>query len=202
MFKFSKIDFDIDSIIDTAIDDINFEQPDAVDFFDKDGYELTKLEQTYYQTQGLPVIKYTANHPGLFQPWITVEHDNLSIDHSCAMLRCAFDGLARQQITKHQHRNPRFGWLLTCKPKWGLDLNIDYCSSDFALEVIHLEIDSNTVDNITDSRDRIEDFVKDTDWIDAAHRVWQLRDQWQHLTGWYAQAHWKAKYFGFERPWY
>ncbi len=202
MFTISEIDFRTDGLIDCAINDQDFYHARAIDFFDKDGYELTPIEQAYYQASGLKVIKYTANHPGVFQPWITVDHAEVSIDHSCAMLRCGFTGPARDQIHKHTSHTPRFGWLLTCQPKFGLDINIDYCCPDFAVEVIHLESDCDNPDHMHTERDQLEQFVISIDWVDAAHKIWQRRDQWQHLTGWYAQAHWKAKYFGFARPWH
>ena len=202
MFRIDKINFLKDPKIDIIIDDVFFKDQRAVNFFDKDGYELTKLEQIYYRAQGLEVTKYTADHPGVFQPWIHVDHPYLSIDHSCAMYRCNFENDARKQIKWHSKKYPRVGWLLTCKKKWGLDLNIDYCDGDIALEVLHLEWDSPNLEFIEEERIKAEALVKNTDWVDAAKRVWLLRDEWQNLKGWYAQAHWKATYFGLERPWY
>ena len=73
MFKIEKINFLKDPVVDVEIDSIYFKDPKAVDFFDKDGYELTRLEQAYYNAQGYKVVKYTADHPGVFQPWISVE---------------------------------------------------------------------------------------------------------------------------------
>jgi len=202
MFLINSIEFFVDPSINQIIDPKFILDPRAVDFFDKDGYELTDLEQHYYRAQGLAVRHYTANHPGLFQTWITVDHEYLSIDHSCAMHRCNFTGAAREQLLEYRSQNPRLGWLLTSRQKWGLDLDIDYCDQDIALEVIHLEWDSYDAATAEEQRSCAEQLVLATDWIDAAHQIWRHRDQWQNLTGWYAQAHWKAKYFGLARPWY
>ena len=202
MFQIQKIDFIADPVVNVEIDDFHYDDPKAIDFFDKDGYELTRLEQAYYSAQGYKVIKYTADHPGIFQPWISVEHDKISIDHSCAMYRCNFEDDAKEQIEKHRLNNHRIGWLLTSKKKWGLDLDIDYCDDEIALEVLHLEWDSPNVDFIEEERIKTEQLVLNTDWVDAAKKLWTLRDEWQNLKGWYAQAHWKANYFGLERPWY
>lgn len=202
MFSIAKINFLADPKIDVAIDDVYYKDPRALEFFDKDGYELTKLEQIYYTAQGYDIVKYTADHPGIFQPWIAVDHEYLSIDHSCAMYRCSFEGAARSQVERQAKRFTRAGWLLTCKKKWGLDLDIDYCDGNIALEVLHLEWDSPSLEYIEQERVKAEALVKNTDWVDAAKRVWTLRDEWQNLKGWYAQAHWKATYFGLERPWY
>ena len=136
MFTIAKIDFLEKPIVDVEIDNIHFADSRAVDFFDKDGYELTRLEQVYYSAQGYKVIKYTADHPGIFQPWISVRHENITIDHSCAMYRCSFEGDAKKQIEKHRQENHRVGWLLTSKQKWGLDLDIDYCDNQIAIVVI------------------------------------------------------------------
>ena len=202
MFLVNPID-PIDNLsVSQSIDKSYLQDPRAVDFFDKDGYELTQLEQHYYRAQGLTVSRYTANHPGLFQPWITVNHEYLSIDHSCAMYRCDFTDAAREQLLEYRSQNPRLGWLLTSKQKWGLDLDIDYCDQDIALEVIHLEWDSYDAATAEEQRVQAEQLVLNTDWIDAAYKIWHHRDQWQNLVGWYAQAHWKAKYFGLVRPWY
>ncbi|NDF75232.1 MAG: hypothetical protein EB114_13830 [Betaproteobacteria bacterium] len=202
MFLVNPID-PIDNLsVSQSIDKSYLQDPRAVDFFDKDGYELTQLEQHYYRAQGLVVSRYTADHPGLFQPWITVNHEYLSIDHSCAMYRCDFTGAARDQLLEYRSQNSRLGWLLTSRQKWGLDLNIDYCDQNIALEVIHLEWDSYDAATAEEQRVQAEQLVLNTDWIDAAYKIWDRRDQWQNLTGWYAQAHWKAKYFGLARPWY
>ena len=202
MFTIAKIDFLEKPIVDVKIDNIHFADSRAVDFFDKDGYELTRLEQVYYSAQGYKVVKYTADHPGIFQPWISVDHENIIIDHSCAMYRCSFEGDAKKQIEKHRQENHRVGWLLTSKQKWGLDLDIDYCDNQIALEVLHLEWDSPNKEFIEEERIKAEQIVLNTDWVDAAKKLWSMRDEWQYLKGWYAQAHWKANYFGLERPWY
>lgn len=202
MFKIYPVNFLDDPVINVEIDILHFKDPKAVDFFDKDGYELTRLEQAFYTAQGYQVTKYTADHPGVFQPWISVEHPFISIDHSCAMYRCSFEGSAKKQVEYQRKNNYRYGWLLTSNKKWGLDLDIDYCDENISLEVLHLEWDSPSKDKIEEERIKAEQLVLQTDWEDAAHRIWALRDQWQPLKGWYAQAHWKATYFGLERPWY
>lgn len=202
MFSISQINFLKNPSVEVEIDDKCFANPNIVNFFDKDGYELTELEQLYYQAQGYPITNYTAGHPGFFQPWISIDHEHLSIDHSCVMYRCDFQKHAKEQILKHKLNNKRLGWLLTSQQKWGLDIDIDYCDENFALEVIHLEWDAPNAELIDQHRQRAEQLVLNTDWVDAAHKIWKMRDQWQNLKGWYAQAHWKAKYFGLERPWY
>jgi hypothetical protein len=202
MFKIAQIDFINNPSISKEIDCIHFNNPSCVDFFDKDGYELTTLEQQYYAEQGYPITNYTADHPGFFHPWISVNHEYISIDHSCAMYRCNFVDAAKAQIIKHKKENRRLGWLLTCNQKWGLDVDIDYCDDQFSLEVLHLEWDAPSADIIQEHKSKAESLILNVDWVDAAHCIWALRDQWQNLKGWYAQAHWKAKYFGLERPWY
>jgi hypothetical protein len=202
MFKIAEINFNTNPIVDIEINPVYLNEISCMDFFDKDGYELTKLEQIYYTNKGYPITNYTAGHPGYFQPWISVEHEHLNIDHSCAMYRCNFVDAARDQIEQYKLRNLRLGWLLTCQQKWGLDIDIDYCDHNFSLEVLHLEWDAPSAELIQEHKEQAEYLILNTDWVDAAHRVWALRDQWQNLKGWYAQAHWKASYFGLERPWY
>jgi hypothetical protein len=202
MFTIANIEFLENPTIDVQVNSKYLEDPNFIAFFDKDGYELTALEQQYYICQGYPITNYTAGHPGFFQPWISVQHEYLTIDHSCAMYRCNFTGQARDQIENYKSKNLRLGWLLTCAQKYGIDVDIDYCDENFALEVIHLEWDAPNLELIQYHKEQAEKLILNTDWVDAAHRIWALRDQWQNLTGWYAQSHWKAKYFGLERPWY
>ena len=104
------------------------------------------------------------------------------------MYRCSFEDAAKKQIEKYRKINYRVGWLLTSKKKWGLDLDIDYCDDTIALEVLHLEWDSPDLELIEIEREKAEQLVLNTDWIDAAKRLWELKDQWQNLKGWYAQA--------------
>ena len=59
MFSIAKINFLADPKIDVAIDDVYYKDPRALEFFDKDGYELTKLEQVYYTAQGYDIVKYS-----------------------------------------------------------------------------------------------------------------------------------------------
>jgi len=202
MFKIAEIDFLKNPSVKNTIDSKYLIDPQYVDFFDKDGYELTQIEQEYYRAQGYTITTYTAGHPGFFQPWISVDHEHLTVDHSCAMYRCDFTEAARDQIEMYKSTNYRLGWLLTCNQKYGLDVDIDYCDSNFALEVLHLEWDAPNLDLILEHKAQAEQLILNTDWVDAAHQIWAKRDEWQYLKGWYAQSHWKATYFGLERPWY
>ena len=188
--------------ITNPIEDEHLTNSSLTEFFDKDGYELTLLEKLYYKSQGFRVVPYTAYHPGLFEQWIEFDHPNLKVDHSCALYRCSFDGDALKQLQQYRSQNYRLGWLADVKHKWGLDFNLDYCDETRSLEVIHIEADAPTLDLILEEQYKIEQLVKNTDWVDAANRVWNLREEWMNLKGWYAQAHWKATYFGLARPWY
>lgn len=188
--------------ITNPIDNTHLIDSSLTEFFDKDGYEITLLEKLYYESQGFRVVPYTAYHPGLFEQWIEFDHPNLKVDHSCAMYRCSFDGDALDQLQRYRPQNYRLGWLADVKHKWGLDFNLDYCDETRSLEVIHVEADAPTLDLILEEQYIIEQLVKNTDWVDAANQVWNLREEWMNLKGWYAQAHWKAKYFGLARPWH
>lgn len=188
--------------IETAVSEHLLADSSLLEFFDKDGYELTLLEKHYYENAGYKVVPYTAYHPGLFEPWISFDHPYLKVDHSCALYRCSFNGDALEQLQQHRTKNHRLGWLADVKHKWGLDFNLDFCDETRSLEVIHLEADAPTLDLILEQQYEIEQLVMNTDWLDAAEQIWKHRDEWMSLKGWYAQAHWKAKYFGLERPWY
>lgn len=202
MIKIHPIAHHVNLKITNPVDAENLSDSNLLEFFDKDGYELTLLEKLYYEQQGFRVVPYTAYHPGLFESWIEFDHPNLKVDHSCALYRCSFDGEALEQLQQHRSQNYRLGWLADVKHKWGLDFNLDFCDETRSIEVIHLEADAPTLDLILEEQYKVEQLVQNTDWLDAAEQIWAHRDEWMPLRGWYAQAHWKAKYFGLERPWY
>jgi hypothetical protein len=202
MFIIHPVKFIESPAITETIDSVYLTDSSLINFFDKDGYEITELEHKYYTAQGFTVSKYTAGHPGLFSPWIELEHPKLNVDHSCGIQRCNFSGKSLEQLKKYRPINYRLGWLMDVKAKWGLDFNLDYNDESRAFEVIHLEMDSFNIEDILEQQYKIEQFLKEKDWEAAAEAIWDHKDQWQHLKGWYAQQHWKARYFGLERAWY
>jgi len=172
------------------------ENLDAVDFqyYDKDGFELNIAEQKFYSAMNYPIHHQLLNHTCWQQPWFTLEHNSsLILDHSAFLCRCAYAGDAAKQLQQLSNSVPQSFWLSNTKAKWGFDFALDAVQDDQMFEVLHVEYDSRNFDTFNQNIIKFEYAVKHTDWEDAADRVWQHRDQWQHLTG-FEQNHWKAEF--------
>ena len=76
----------------------------------------------------------------------------------------------------------------------GFDFALDAVdTSGTVYEVLHVEWDNYDYDTFKNRMISFEYTVRHTDWPDAARRVWDCRDQWQHLQG-FDQNHWKAEF--------
>jgi hypothetical protein len=173
---------------------------DNIKYYDKDGFELCRLEKSYYRIHGYPFHQH-LNHDSVWQEsWFIREPQThgLIIDHSMILHRCDFTASARVQIERHRLALPRLDFMLRTRRKWGLDMALDWADSEGAFEVIHIEMDSYDYNETCDDKQRIEEFILKTDWEAAAMSIRDKRDQWESLTG-FAQNDWKARYFGFPR---
>ena len=85
--------------------------------------------------------------------------------------------------------------LVKMKPKWGIDLSIDYVSEDAVFEVFHYEWDAFEYDAVIEKKLEIEKFVLNLDWDDVAKNLWSKRDEWYNLD-FFDQTKWKTDYFG------
>jgi hypothetical protein len=83
---------------------------------------------------------------------------------------------------------------INCRPKWGFDFALDFCTEDKTIyEILHIEVDSTNYKEFCNKVISTEQFIRHTDWIDTANRVINKKDEWQHLKG-FEQNHWKANY--------
>jgi hypothetical protein len=85
--------------------------------------------------------------------------------------------------------------IIKMKPKWGIDISIDYVSENSVFEVFHYEWDSFEYELIHEKKFEIENFVLNNDWDDIAKRLWQLKDKWFYLD-FFDQTAWRTNYFG------
>lgn len=164
--------------------------------YDKDGYELTKLEKYYYSAQGFKLKRF-LNKQFLASPWIRIEDNNLYLEHCMLLNRCGFEGAARDQIDRMKSKCRLLNYLSLCRPKWGVDIAIDWIDDNQVIEILHLEYDSYQLDEAIGYKDQIEQFVLNNDLVDIANRIIEQKEQWCNLTG-YHQNLWKAKYLGFD----
>ena len=81
------------------------------------------------------------------------------------------------------------------KPKWGIDISIDYVSPEAVFEVFHYEWDSFNFCHIMEKKEEIEQFVIKQDWDDIAKKLWKKKNQWYDLD-FFEQTQWRTDYFG------
>ena len=81
------------------------------------------------------------------------------------------------------------------KPKWGIDISIDYVSEDRVFEVFHYEWDAFEFDLVQEKKEEIEKFVLSQDWVNVAETLWKKKDEWLELE-FFAQTKWRTDYFG------
>ena len=171
----------------------------SIDYFDKDGFELTELEREYYFVNGYK-LDNTLNHRCYQQPWFSLDKDtdNFYLDHCTILHRCDYTEDAYRQLLLFQPKLPKLTYLIQCKQKWGVDFCLDYFTGEEMYEVIHIESDFFTLEECTAYKENIEKFVLATDWKDAAKRLIAKKDHWSSLIG-FAQNDWKARFFGFPK---
>lgn len=163
-------------------------------YYDKDGFELNRAEQKFYAAMSHPIDYPCLNHTCWQEPWYHLEPNKLLLmDHSLILHRCKYADAAAAQLEILSKTVPYANLLLQTKPKWGLDFALDAVYGNQVYEVLHIEYDSRNYEQFCNQKIILEYTFNHTDWTDVAHRIWQHRDEWQHLHG-YDQNHWKAKY--------
>ena len=165
-------------------------------YYDKDGFELNIAERKFYSAMGFPINTPILNHTCWQEPWFELETDTLGLilDHSMFLCRCSYEKEAADQLRELKETNPLADYLLQTKRKWGFDFALDAVATDGTVyEVIHVEYDNYNYDAFRTRMINFEWTVRHTDWIDAAKRIWDHRDQWQPLQG-FDQNHWKSRY--------
>lgn len=165
-------------------------------YFDKDGFELNLAEQKFYSAMSYPIHHPILNHVCWQVPWITMDENEhgLFLDHSMALVRCSYSGHAKEQLEKIKKSIPQAQQLLQIKSKWGYDFDLNAISDDGTVyEVLHIEYDSRSYDQYSESQVNFEQYAKRADWVSIAKDIWNKRDEWSHLKG-FNQNHWKANY--------
>ena len=171
------------------------------DYYDKDGYELTPLEQSYYKEQGWPIDIEILYNFAWQEKWIDYKGDDPFILHHAMILhRCNYADDAQAQLTTAINVNPEVLYLLQSKQKWGIDFSLDFHDYDRNRidEIIHIEYDYYVFDEFITMKAELEQFILQTDWYDAYKQIDQKRDEWSSLRG-FEQNDWKARFFGFEK---
>ena len=167
----------------------------CVDLFDQNGYHLTKAEQAFLSYNGFKPIE-RRHEDCLRYDWLTWDkRKGAHINHSDLFERKGFKGDAKEQLLLHAKENPMLYKLVKMKPKWGIDISIDYVSEDAVFEVFHYEWDSFEYDAVIEKKLEIEKFVLNLDWDEVAKDLWNKKDEWFDLD-FFDQTQWRTDYFG------
>lgn len=170
--------------------------PNCVNLFDQNGYHLTKAEQVFLVRNGFePVVR--RHEDCLRYDWITSDkRDGAHINHCDLFERKGFADQALEQLKViAEEYNPMLYKLVKMKPKWGIDISIDYVSENAVFEVFHYEWDAFNYDQVIEKKQEIEEFVTSQDWDDVAIRLWNKKDEWINLN-FFEQTKWRTNYFG------
>ena len=178
-------------------EDINvLKDPNSVDLFDQNGYHLTKAEQAFLAFNGYsPIVR--RHEDCLRQDWIVWDKkDGAHINHSDLFERKGFRSCAHDQLEAvAEDFNPMLYKLIKMKPKWGIDISIDYVSKDAVFEVFHYEWDAFEYEAVMEKKHEIEYFVLNQDWDEVALKLWKRKDEWYHLN-FFEQTKWRTDFFG------
>ena len=171
------------------------QDPKCVDLFDQNGYHLTKAEQAFLVPNGYDPIE-RRHEDCLRQDWIIWDkREGAHINHSDIFERKGFDRNAKLQLEKVAHLNPMLYKLVKMKPKWGIDISIDYVSEDRVFEVFHYEWDSFDYNAVQEKKGEIEQFIIHKDWDDIANLLWNRKSEWLYLD-FFEQTKWRTDFFG------
>lgn len=168
--------------------------PNSVDLFDQNGYHLTKAEQAFLGCNGYQTIE-RRHEDCMRYDWILWDkRDGAHINHSDIFERKGFSSDALEQLYSIAPTNPMLYKLIKMKPKWGIDISIDYVSPDAVFEVFHYEWDSFDYEQVMEKKLEIEKFLLNLDWDDVAKDLWKKKDDWFFLD-FFEQTKWKTDYF-------
>jgi hypothetical protein len=175
---------------------------ETVEYFDQNGYDLTKLEQLYAVANGANTTTHrNSEHITLRQTWFeddSPEHC-AHINHAVMFERKGYSGEALQQLTTWAAYRPQFHKLIAMRPKWGLDFSIDYADRDGnVFELLHWEYDGFEYDEIQAKKTKMEEFLVNQDWSDRARVMLERKSEW-HSLGFFEQSEWKTRFFGIEK---
>lgn len=160
---------------------------DAVRTFDQNGYALCPLELHHAITNNYEAClgQHQVGEWSIRLPWYmqTDKQYGAHLNHAILVERKAYIGVALEELLEKSRYNVLLWKLIRMKPKWGIDISIDYADNDGnVFEVFHHEWDALSYNAVRDMQGVIEEFVDKADFADIAEKLWAKRDKWEHLT--------------------
>jgi len=173
-----------------------------MELFDQNGYDMCPLEMKYAEANQDPGKWHRPNHVALKHNWFKDEQLSNSgphINHALCFERKGYSGEAMAQLHAHAKTNNLIYKLIKIKPKWGLDISIDYTDADGnVFELLHWEWDGFDHDEVNEKKQYMEKILQRVDWKDAADTMLKRKEEWHHLD-FFSQSEWKTKFFGVEK---
>lgn len=166
--------------------------------FDQNGYDLTIVEQEYARVNGYEPKEHRYLYTCKSEWFIDEEPKTHGphLNHSDLYFRHGFSGMAGQQLQQKAKTDPIFHKFTQMRPKWGVDMSIDYADFDGnVFELLHFEWDSFTPELVKVVKRTVEDLVLKTDFDAKAQEMIERKDEWHHL-GFFEQSDWKQKFWG------
>jgi len=185
-----------DAYFSNATEEIQtLKEKNCVDLFDQNGYHLTKAEQAFLSFNGYNPVE-RRHEDCLRYDWLVWDkREGAHINHSDLFERKGFADHAKEQLLALALDNPMLYKLIKMKPKWGIDISIDYVAEDAVFEVFHYEWDSFNYAAVIEKKSEIEEFILKNDWDDIAKTLWRKKEEWYNLD-FFAQTQWRTNYFG------
>jgi len=172
----------------------------ALDKFDQNGYNLTAAELIYAFANSTIIPQARRWEYVLRYDWFKTppKTEGWHFNHQDLFERKGYAGAAREQLIELAEINPLLWKLIKMKPKWGIDVSIDYVDrKGNVFEVFHYEWDDFDYNLVTEKQAVLEEIILNTDWEHLAKVFWNNRDQWMHLD-FDGQTRYKTDYLGLE----
>lgn len=200
MFELAKSQFNPHPHITLPINDQLVLETSMI-YFDKEGYELNLLEQLYYRANTVHIGR-TLYHTCCQQDWYVSNPEPKQgpyFDHCMILTRWDYQDAAKEQLGKLSRKRPSLNKLLKIKPKWGIDLAMEYQWPDGDVtEIFHIEMDRHSVDDILEWKHRVENIIENNDWHDVAKGMLSRKSEWEHMNS-DEQSDWRCHYIGLPR---
>ena len=170
---------------------------ESVYLFDQNGYHLTPTEMAFAKKANYPAL-HRRHEWMLCEDWMISEelYCGAHINHCQLLERKSFADEARQQMLFYATRNPLLWKLIRMRPKWGIDMSIDYVDrKGNVFEILHYEWDNFDYESVQSKKEEIEQFALSVDWENAAASLLKRKDEWAHLS-FFEMSKWKTDFFG------
>lgn len=118
------------------------------------------------------------------------------LNHCYLLERKGYEGKALEQLKQWANVEPLIHKVINIRPKWGLDVSIDYIDyKGETFEIFHYEWDTFDYMEAVEMRYRVESVIETTNWDLAGLDLLKRKSEW-HSLSFFEQSDWKCNYFG------